>query len=135
MKKVIIILAIILFAIPIVGCGGFAYDEHLDGPYRLVAVDINEQMTLSYDLGNGSTVGRVGETVFSVGWNSTYVVTKRHPNGDKSVLEYYYIVRLDDGPYVDPKNCVKGPFTKAEYSLEKSRLSLPEFSRELSLLR
>lgn len=50
------------------GCG-FVHDEHIVGPYRLSAVDIDQQMSISYDLENGSTVGRIDETVFSYGYD------------------------------------------------------------------
>ncbi|MDZ4199738.1 MAG: hypothetical protein U1E27_10705 [Kiritimatiellia bacterium] len=72
------------------GCR-FVHDTHLDGPYYLVAVDVSRQMALCYDIGNGDRVGRVQETVFAVGWNPEYVVAQRHPDGDKSMTEYYYL--------------------------------------------
>jgi hypothetical protein len=58
---------------------GFVHDERLDGPYRLVAVDLTSRMGIFFDLGHGDAIGRISETVFAVGWNNSYVVAARHP--------------------------------------------------------
>jgi hypothetical protein len=116
------------------GCG-FAHDEHLDGPYYLTAVDISEQMSLSYDTGNGNRIGRVSETVFAVGWDSNYFIAKRHPDGDKSKTEYYYLIRSKDHKFANPEDCVRGPFDEAGFNEEKAELKLPDFSRILSNLK
>lgn len=39
-------------------------------------------MNLSFDLGNGTAVGLVGPTVFSVGADDKHVVVKQHPSRD-----------------------------------------------------
>jgi hypothetical protein len=64
------------------GCGnGFVWDEVLDGPYRLVAVDIDEDMSLcrSVDMsdmsGNCAGDGLPGETVFQAGSSPKYIVS------------------------------------------------------------
>ena len=116
------------------GCG-FVHDDHIDGPYYLVAVDVSSQMVLSYDLGNGNRIGRVQETVFAVGWNSTYLVAQRHPDGDKSKTEYYYLIRKLDHKYADPSECVRGPYDIIEFDAKKRELNLPDFSRELRKLK
>ncbi|MCW0220051.1 MAG: hypothetical protein OJI67_17125 [Prosthecobacter sp.] len=114
---------------------GFVHDEVLTGPYRLIAVDLNSDMSLSYDLGNGSAVGRVNETVFAVGWNDTYVVAQQHPENVRSVTHYYYIERVKDGPWVDPSACVTGPLTEKEFLQKQQELKLPAFTRIISSLK
>ncbi len=57
----------------------FVHAERLDGPYRLVAVDVPSEMSICYDLGNGNAIGRIPETFFAAGWNDAYVVAARHP--------------------------------------------------------
>ncbi|TDU66492.1 hypothetical protein EI77_03587 [Prosthecobacter fusiformis] len=114
------------------GCG-FVHDEVVTGPYRLVAVDIDADMSLCYSLGNDA-IGRVNETVFAVGWNDTYVVAKQHPDNDRKITHYYFIERSKDGPYVDPPECVTGPLTEMEFRQKQQELNLPAFSRTISSL-
>src|SRR6266702_3473834 len=49
-------------------------NEHLTGPFILVAVDVDEQLSVSRDLGNGGSIGRIGPVVTDVGWNAKYIV-------------------------------------------------------------
>ena len=67
-----------VFALCLVSCG-FVHDEHLVGPYRLVAVDSLDDMGICYDLGSGNCLGRITETVFAAGWDTLFIVAKRHP--------------------------------------------------------
>ena len=126
-------LASLLF---VAGCG-FVTDEVLDGPYRLVAVDIREDMMLCRSIGTTgdcSGDGLPGPTVFQAGANSQYIVLARHPSrgneaADRSVTEFYYILRQADERNALKPVSVKGPFNELEYQQEKRRLQLPEFSR------
>jgi hypothetical protein len=115
------------------GCG-FVHDEVLDGPYRLVAVDINEDMMLCRSFGaQGDCADEVGSTVFQAGANSQYIVAARHPrqwpeHSNRSISEFYYIVRqANEGD--SARVLVRGPFSELEFQQEKRRLQLPEFSR------
>ena len=94
-----------------------------------------EQMNVCYGLGNGDCVGRIPQTVFAVGWDKSYVVAARHPKNDKSKVEYFYIIRAFDGPYVDPSMAVKGPFDSRSFEQERQRLALPALRRELASLK
>lgn len=116
------------------GCG-FVHDEHITGPYRLIAVDIDEQMSVSCDLGDGSAIGRINETVFSYGFNQRYIVAKQHPEGDRSITKYYFLDMTKDSKYADPSMSVFGPFSQAEFEAESQRLDLPAFSRTLEHLK
>jgi hypothetical protein len=126
----------------VAGCG-FVRDEVLDGPYRLVAVDISEDMALRRSIGTrGDCVGDglPGPTVFQAGSNSQYVVLARHPRRgeeapDRSVSEFYYIVRQANEWDVRMPVSVSGPFNEFEYLQEKRRLQLPEFSRVFADLK
>jgi hypothetical protein len=119
----------------VAGCG-FVADEVLDGPYRLVAIDVREDMSLCRSIGTkGDCVGDglPGPTVFQAGANSQYVVLARHPSGrneslNRSVTEFYYVLRqANEWDAVKPVS-VMGPFNELEYRQEKTRLQLPEFS-------
>ena len=128
----------------VVGCG-FVRDEVLDGPYRLVAVDAPDDMSLCRSSGKEGVCvgdGLPGPTVFQAGANSQYIVLARHPlphdtwrpwqeykPPDRSVTEFYYIVReANEWDAVKPVSLF-GPFNELEYQQEKKRLQLPEFSR------
>jgi hypothetical protein len=124
------------------GCG-FVADEVLDGPYRLVAVDIRADMSLCRSIGaDGSCSGDglPGPTVFQAGANSQYIVLARHPsprNGipDRSITEFYYILRQADERNALKSVSVMGRFSELEYQQKKRRLQLPEFSKVFADLK
>lgn len=131
----------ILFVLVALSFGGCESPVHeIAGPYRLAEVDAAEDTSLCYRLPSGDCVGRVAETVFAAGSDQTYVVAARHPHRfgdslDRSKTEYYYIIRALDGPRKDPSDAVRGPFDSQAFAREKHRLSLPEFSVEISSLK
>lgn len=124
---------------------GFVHDEVLDGPYRLVAVDVDEDMgvCLTSDIAAGNCVGDglPGATVFAAGADANYVVVARHPRKwpsppDRDVTEYYYVERTpDEAKRGVPAENVKGPFSARQFEQERRRLGLPEFSRVFDQLR
>jgi hypothetical protein len=124
------------------GCG-FVRDEVLDGPYRLVAVDIPEDMALCRSIGTeGDCVGDglPGPTLFQAGSNSQYIVFARHPRqreeaSNRSVSEFSYISRQANERDVRTPVSVSGPFNEFEYQQEKRRLQLPEFNRVFADLK
>jgi hypothetical protein len=106
----------------------------------MVAIDTAEQSEVAYDLGHGSSIGRVPPTVFAVGYNRDYIVAARHPTSyidqpDRSKTEYYYIIRAKDGPYVDPSVTVRGPFNASGFAAETGRLHLPTLKDEIASLK
>jgi hypothetical protein len=137
----------------VAGCDwqGFVHDEALVGPYRLIAIDTLNDMSLCRSLGDdrGDCIGDglPGPTVFQAGANSQYIVLARHPSElgkspDRSVSEFYVIVLSSkDWRPEDKWNpkfsraLVMGPFNDLEYQREKERLQLPEFSRAFSDLK
>lgn len=116
------------------GCG-LVHDEHLTGPYRLIAVDTLDQMGVSYSLPGGDAVGRIPETVFSVGWNSRYLVAKQHPKNDRNITHFYYLDMSRDNLYADPSASVTGPLSESEFDRKRAELGLPEFTRSIQSLR
>lgn len=122
-------LVLVVFAL-LLGACGFVHDEHIDGPYRLVAIDVLEQMAVCYEV-EGGCVGRIPETVYAVGCNAKYLVAARHPNNDRSKSEYYYLTRALDSPLADPSASVQGPFDADAFEAESKRLGLPPLTRTL----
>ncbi|MCK1274067.1 hypothetical protein IVB46_02275 [Bradyrhizobium sp. 61] len=122
---------------------GFVQDEAIDGPYRLVAVDTDDDMTLCRSVGTDGTCvgdGLPEPTVFQAGANAQYIVFARHPwtsgkRPDRSVTEFYYISRKANEWDVAVRVFVSGPFTESEYLEEKRRLQLPQFSKVFARLK
>lgn len=114
---------------------GFAHDQKLVGPYRLVAVDGREEMALCRSLEGGDCLGHglPGRTVFAAGADDRYVVIARHPSAfgeplNKAVTEYYVVERSPDEADLRFRPEVLGPFDQAEFDERVSQLSLPEFT-------
>ena len=82
-----------------------------------------------------------GPTVFQAGWNSEYVVVARRPRRgrkvapNRSITEFYYIVRQTDEENPARSVPVISPLSDLEYQREKGRLQLPEFGRVFSDLK
>jgi hypothetical protein len=123
------LLSCLLFA----GCG-FVQDEGITGSYRLIAVDVDEQMSICYDLGDGNAVGRINETVFSYGFDHRYIVARQHPAEDRSITNYYYLDMTKDSKHANPSDSVTGALDEENFSIATRQLSLPPFSRTLKHL-
>ena len=121
-------------AICLVGCG-FVHDEHLIGPYRLVAVDSFADMGICYELASGDCAGRITETVFAAGWDTRYVVAKRHPQDNRAKTDYFILEIARDSQLADPRDSVTGPLTAAEFAEKRALLKLPEFTRTIESLK
>ena len=121
-----LVLAMVLLS----GCGE-VHEEHLVGPYDLSAIDLEQQMSVYHS----DNAARIGETVFSVGWNKRYLVAKQHPNNNRSVTNFFYLDMTKDGPYFDPKASVVGPLTEAEFARKQAELGLPSFQRTITSLQ
>jgi hypothetical protein len=104
----------------------FVSDHHIDGPYRLVTLDLYEDSSICYSSDDNGCVGRGPSSVFATAFNSSYIVAASSPSGDRSKVEFFYIDRALDGPHVDSSVSVKGPFTPETFALERARLGLPE---------
>jgi hypothetical protein len=127
-KLLTIVMAVFIF----VGCD--AHHEKLIAPYLLVAPDTLEQTSLSYDLGDGNSIGRVDSTVFAVGWNEHYIVAKQHPKNNRTVTNFYYLEISKDSKNADPTNSVVGPLTETEFIKKQTELKLPIFTRIIKTL-
>ncbi len=133
MRRTAIIAATLLF---FTGCGLFdSGTEWRGGPYALIWIDDPANVTLSYTLGDGGSVGRIESQVFAVGWDNRYLVAKQHPNGNKSSTNYFFIEAARDSKYAEPPKVVSGPFTEAEFAQKTKELNLPPFTKELSSLK
>ena len=109
------------------GCGGigFAYQQKLSGKFGLVACDTRTQMSLCEILPSGSGLGIIEQTVFAVGWNSDFIIAKRHPSEgfdttdiDKAVTEFYILNVATEK--------LLGPLDETEFATQRASLTLPD---------
>jgi hypothetical protein len=117
------LLSAIVVASSVTGCG-FAHDERMVGPYRLVAVDISEQMAVCEDAGSNVVRCVVPSSVFAAGWNPSFIIAKQHPfdeprtsKPDKTVTNYW-IIRVSD-------RMVIGPLSEADFHAARAKLGVP----------
>jgi hypothetical protein len=123
-----------IVAIYLAACG-FVHDEKLTGPYRLVATDIPEQMSVCYTLESGDCIGRIPATIFSVGWNERYLVAMQHPSNNKAVTNYFILEMARDSKLADPSVSVTGPLSAVAFEGKVVSLRLPPFTRTIEALK
>ncbi len=116
------------------GCG-FVHDEHLTGPYRLVAVDTPEEMSICYTLEKNDCIGRIPDTVFSVGWNERFIIAKQHPSNNKATTNYFILEIARDSKFAEPNESVTGPLSKSEFEEKLISLGSPQFTRTIEELK
>ena len=122
---------------------GFAYDEHLVGPYRLNAIDTMDQMAIVWEIPGGGLVGDglPGPTVFAAGFDSRVLVAAVHPPvcpepGEecvhpgirRDVTEFWVVIRQPDEAEHLPYSGIRGSFTADRFEALKRRHGLPDFS-------
>jgi hypothetical protein len=111
-------------------CGMPVYDEQVVARYRLFAPDTREQTCLLWNFRDHSGPCLIQETVFGVGFNDKYVVVESHPNADRAVTAFWYLVRdkrTEANPIGDGHVQINGPFSKTQYTSIRERRHLPEF--------
>ncbi len=94
--------------------------QKLDESYKLWAADRRQDMTLYRHDGEGL----IEPTVFAVGLDSTHLIVKRHPNGDRTRIEYYVVERSKDSPTGSPKKAIHGPLDSLAFEQARSTLGV-----------
>jgi len=118
---------ILLLTIFLSSCSG-AYKYKINDIFLLIAIDDDEDMTLSYIDGQ-SIVDVVSPTVFSVGYNRNFIIAKQHPSkfptpGNRYMTNYFIV----DIRTVTSKNLnfkTYGPFTQQEFIKKEIELRVP----------
>ena len=123
-------------AVLLVGCDRLWPDAYWRSErYVLLAIDTKGQMNLSFDLGNGTAVGLVDPTVFSIGADERYIVVQQHPKLDnfghfnRSLTNYFVIERTSTNRWAERKGRVRGPLTEEQFQKLTSNLKLPPFTK------
>ncbi len=115
------------------GCNSHR-DITIDGPYHLVAAGNDEDTSVCYD-GPDGCIGRIPATVYAVGADANYVVAARHPEANRDITEYYYVIRSADTPTVDTSAAVRGPLDTEAFDAARTQLHLPALTYELPSLK
>ena len=123
------------FIIPLyfffIGCiSDGSYDEVLTSKYSLIGIDGKNNMTISYNDGEGF-IGVINATVFAVGVDNDYIIAKQHPRAEwpkvpNKKITYYYIIPLKIKMTVLPNKNVIGPLTKNEFIAKRMDLGISE---------
>lgn len=103
--------------------------EWRDKPYEVIWIDTSDNRTLSYDLGEGMSIGRVEAEVIAVGSNDEYVVAKQRDRVTGNI-SCFYIERSKDDRYYNGNEITQGPFSESMFRDLNSELNLPGFSKE-----
>lgn len=126
----------------LVGCDGLSLDTYWRSErYVLLAVDARGQLNLAFDGRDGTAVGLVGPTVFSIGADDKYIVVKQHPSKDafgafdRSITNYFVVERTSSSSLADRQKGVRGPLTKEEFEKLAASLSLPTFTKTFDDLK
>jgi len=116
MKQVLILFCFFIFFIP--GCFNQRYKKDIINGYALYAYDTNEDMTLMhFDKYGGLEI--ISPTVFSVGYNSEFIIAKQHPTiypakENKSITNYFIVPLKQPVKWTD-QNIAIGPLTETEF--------------------
>jgi hypothetical protein len=78
---------------------------------------------------------RVEPRVFAVGADSRWVVAKQHPNGDRTITNFFVVDASGDSTRMQKTDVVRGPLTKAEFQQLAEELHLPDFTKVLASLQ
>ena len=105
------------------------------GPYKLLWIDLPDEVQLVYDIGRGGSVPLVAPRVFAVGSDDRYVVAKQHPHGDKAVTNYFIVDRRSVKSERDIEGSAVGPLDEAAFRQQASTLKLPAFTKTLETLQ
>jgi len=103
--------------------------------YESHRADISEQMGVCYTLEKGDCIGRIPETVFSVGWNERFIVAKQHPSNNRSVTNYFILEMARDSKLADPSASVTGPLSAAAFEERVASRGLPPFTKTIEALK
>ena len=124
--KLIPLLFILNLLLP--GCIGGAHTQQLVGRYHLNALDIDEEMAITYLDANDYMITIVNATVYSVGYDEYFIIAKQHPrtlsNGVNRKVTNYFIIPLEDKISDSAEKNLYGPLTKLEFDIKREELGI-----------
>ena len=103
------------------------------GRFALLWIDLPDEVSLSYDEGDGAWSEIIPARVFAVGSDDRYIVAQQHPGGDKAITNYFILdTRQHDSSH---RAGLIGPLTAAQFEGRARELTLPPFTTVLESLR
>ncbi len=118
------------------GCGLFDSGHYWsDGPFALLWIDEPDDVSLSYDVGDGGWSELVAPRVFAIGADARYVVAQQHPDGDKSVTRYFIVDKQHEELKRGSTSAARAPLTEPEFQAKATELNLPPFTKVLEWLK
>ncbi len=122
-KNVISVVRTLALCALLIGCDSGVLWE--DERYKVMWVDIGDNVILSYKLDSGDSIRRVPPRVVAIGSNEHYVVAQQM-SLTTNETRYYYIDKRKDSAYYNGEDIAVGPLTEEEYNAFKVKLNLPE---------
>jgi len=125
-KQIILFLLILILS----GCQYGMHKEKIIDKYFLTYDDSKYDLSLSYDLGDGSFIGVVNYAVFAVGYNSNFIIVKNHPfvepDSINRTITNYFIIKIDRNisQFKVDENKI-GPLSKQEFDKKRKKLKIP----------
>jgi hypothetical protein len=105
------------------------------GPFALTWIDSPDNVWLEYRIPDGGSHRLVEPRVFAVGWDGHYVVAKQHPDGNRSITNFFVIDAARESPRAELSDVVSGPLTRDKFEQLSRELHLPPFSKLLPSLQ
>ena len=103
-----------IFLVVFISSCGFAYEKHVIGKYYIIGVDTKDDLSLSYNLGNGDYIGKAPGRILQYGFDDTVLVAKTQ-EAHKANPSYYVIdMRKDSGAALEETFRI-GPLDENEY--------------------
>ena len=126
-KQIILFLLILILS----GCQYGMHKEKIIDKYFLTYDDSKYDLSLSYDLGDGSFIGVVNYAVFAVGYNSNFIIVKNHPfvepDSINRTITNFFIIQIDRNisQFKVDENKI-GPLSKQEFDKKRKELKIPD---------
>jgi hypothetical protein len=92
----------------------------------LIAVDSEQEMHVAYEISDdGSYLGVIPATVYSVGYDEKFIYAKQHPEGPNGKTNYYLVPVKISNPY-RVEDEVIGPLNENEFYEKLRELGVTE---------
>lgn len=95
-------------------CQGLVHEQQITGDFYLIAVDSENEMSVSYKVNKGGYIAIIPAVVYSVGHDSNYIFAKQHPEGRNGKTNYYIVPIKVSNPYRVEEEVI-GPLNENQF--------------------
>lgn len=134
-----IIFSITILFILFTNCTGLAIKKEIISNYYLIAVDVDENIELSYcESEKEDSYGTiVSATVIAIGFNDKFIIVKQKPQqmvwgGNKNAINYFIIPIYKDFTYSPEKGAI-GPLTLNQFETKLKELKISNLTFDKSI--